>query len=470
MGTSGPSKSVIFTAHYVMQNMQPLAFVDLETTGANPTTDRITEIGVVEVDGDGVRTWSQLVNPQTPIPPFIERLTGISDAMVSGAPTFAELAGQLQERLQGRLFIAHNARFDYGFLKQEFKRLGRDFRATVLCTVKLSRKLYPQHHRHSLDSLVERHGLQVEGDRHRALADARLIHQFWQRAHEELPGASIAMAVQTLTARPTLPAHLDPDLVHLLPDGAGIYLFYGENGQALFVGRSSQLKKRVLGHFTGSAGRTALAQAVRRVEWVETAGEIGAALKELQLLRTLQPAHNRPQARRDELCLWRLDERVPGHFVPELVSAQDLDMAQPHLYGPFKTPRDARRGLKGLAEEHGLCLATLGIEAVRPGQVCHAHRTGKCRGTCLGKEPVSGHSARLMAALGRVKLKGWPHAGPALLREGESVHAFAHWCHLGTARDEGELAALLAVPPAARFDADVYRLLLKVLPRLEPLT
>ena len=118
-----------------------LAFVDLETTGATATADRITEIGIVEVDEQGVREWSCLVNPGTPISGFIERLTGISNAMVAQAPAFADLAAEVKARLEGRLFIAHNARFDYGFLKNEFKRAGQDFRATVLCTVRLSRKL-----------------------------------------------------------------------------------------------------------------------------------------------------------------------------------------------------------------------------------------------------------------------------------------------------------------------------------------
>jgi DNA polymerase-3 subunit epsilon len=99
---------------------------------------------------------------------------------VADAPSFADVAEEVLERLEGRLFIAHNARFDYGFLKNEFKRAGHDFRATVLCTVKLSRKLFPQHARHNLDSLIERHGLSVSS-RHRALGDAQLIHQFWQR-------------------------------------------------------------------------------------------------------------------------------------------------------------------------------------------------------------------------------------------------------------------------------------------------
>ena len=122
--------------------MRPLAFVDLETTGATATADRVTEIGIVEVDEDGsVREWQQLVNPGTRIPPFIEQLTGISNAMVADAPPFAAVADETLRRLEGRLFIAHNARFDYGFLKNEFKRLGITFRAPVLCTVKLSRTL-----------------------------------------------------------------------------------------------------------------------------------------------------------------------------------------------------------------------------------------------------------------------------------------------------------------------------------------
>ena len=126
----------------------PLAFVDLETTGATATTDRITEIGIVAVDADGrVEEWQQLVNPGTRIPPFIQQLTGISDALVADAPPFAAVAAEVLRRLAGRLFVAHNARFDYSFLKSEFKRLGIAFRAPVLCTVKLSRTLFPEYHR-----------------------------------------------------------------------------------------------------------------------------------------------------------------------------------------------------------------------------------------------------------------------------------------------------------------------------------
>ena len=220
--------------------MLDLAFVDLETTGATAGSDRITEIGIVEVDADGsVREWQQLVNPQTRIPPFIEQLTGISNAMVADAPTFAEVAEATLARLRGRLFIAHNARFDYAFLKNEFARLGIAFRADVLCTVKLSRALFPEHHRHTLDRLVERHGLRAAA-RHRALADAQLIHQFWQQVQTTRPADQLAAAVAKQVARPSLPPQLDPaatreieeTIALLLAEGRTIVMATHDLGQA----------------------------------------------------------------------------------------------------------------------------------------------------------------------------------------------------------------------------------------------
>ena len=150
-------------------------FLDLETTGATPLHDRIIEIGLCEViDGKVVCEWSTLVNPEKTISPFIENFTSINNAMVANKSTFAEISHELSERLSGKVLVAHNARFDYGFLKNEFRRLQMNFQAKVLCTVKLSRALYPQHRRHNLDALAERHGLSSQ-NRHRALGDARLV-------------------------------------------------------------------------------------------------------------------------------------------------------------------------------------------------------------------------------------------------------------------------------------------------------
>lgn len=175
---------------------QPLVFVDLETTGMLAAEERITEIGLVELDqGEFAGSWSQLVNPEKDIPPFIEALTGISNDMVQQAPTFGELAPELYRRLEGRLLIAHNARFDCGFLKSEFARAGLSYEPQVLCTVKLSRKLFPEQRRHNLDSLIERHGLTCSA-RHRALGDAEVLWHFIRKIQAELDADRIDAALR----------------------------------------------------------------------------------------------------------------------------------------------------------------------------------------------------------------------------------------------------------------------------------
>jgi DNA polymerase-3 subunit epsilon len=172
----------------------PLAIVDLETTGGLPGADRITEVGVIEVDGFEVTgEWSTLVNPGAAIPGPIQALIGITNEMVAAAPSFAELAEELHARLAGRLFVAHNARFDYGFLRREFERTGLKFSARTLCTVRLSRRLYAGHASHNLDSLIARHGIACKA-RHRALGDADATARVWI----ELLALAIARGIGTV--------------------------------------------------------------------------------------------------------------------------------------------------------------------------------------------------------------------------------------------------------------------------------
>lgn len=452
--------------------MRPLAFVDLETTGATASADRITEIGIVEVDADGsVREWQQLVNPGTRIPPFIEQLTGISNAMVADAPSFAEVAGEAMKRLEGRLFIAHNARFDYGFLKNEFKRLGTTFRAPVLCTVKLSRALFPEHRRHNLDSLIERHGLQAEA-RHRALADAQLIFQFWQKIRVDRSDAEIEAALKAQNANPSLPPQLDPGLVDDLPDGPGVYLFYGENALPLYIGKAKDIRQRVLSHFAGdhaSAKEMALALQVRRIDWIETAGEIGALLKESALVKALQPVHNRQLRRNDELCTWTLVDEGEGWLRPQLVLASEVDFGlRTSCYGLFKHAREANEVLRALAQSYHLCDILTGLEKASPGKACFGYQVKRCKGACIGRETLARHTMRLMTAFAAQKLVAWPFAGPALIRERDEAHLIDAWRYLGTARSDEELQALreAARPP---FDRDAYRLLAKYVGRMVPL-
>jgi DNA polymerase-3 subunit epsilon len=447
-----------------------LAFVDLETTGATPARDRITEIGIVTVAGDGrVSEWSSLVNPQQPIPGFIQAMTGITDAMVAGAPVFAELADGLRERLRDCLFVAHNARFDYGFLKNEFRRAGMDFRATVICTVKLSRRLFPGHTRHSLDALIARHGLEVT-ERHRALGDARLIHRFWELARAAHPPDRFAAVLRELGSRPSLPAHLDPEIADTLPEGPGVYLFHGDTA-LLYVGKAKNIRARVLSHFSSdhrSAKDMSLTQQLRRIDWIETGGEVGALLREAALIKQLQPTHNRQLRRSRELCALRLAEPGAGRLIPEIVYARDLDFGrQENLYGLFRNGREAERALRDIATAQGLCQALLGLEKVSPGRPCFARQVRKCRGACVGEEPLIAHNLRLFQALAKLRLRAWPFPGPAGLREGDEVLVVDHWCYLGTASSEAEVWTLLD-QGRPQFDRDTYRILVKVADRLVP--
>jgi DNA polymerase-3 subunit epsilon len=450
--------------------MRPLAFVDLETTGSNASLDRITEIGIILVDDDAVEEWNTLVNPGCRISGFIQSLTGISNDMVADAPDFAALAPRVQRLLEGRLFVAHNARFDYGFLKQSFRRAGQDFSAPTLCTVRLSRALFPGHRHHNLDALIERHGL-VATERHRALADARLIHQFWQHARAALSEAGFEATLRRLTAHTNLPAQLPQQLPDELPERCGVYIFHGEDDRALYVGKSRNIRQRVLAHFSGdvrSARAMRLTQQVRRIDWIETGGEIGALLQEALLVKSLQPTHNQRLRRTTELCSVTLADGPLG-LRTAVTHARDLDFSQsPSLYGLFQGARQAQTALVKLADDHQLCKQALGLEAGSPGRSCFARQLDRCRGVCVGEEPTAQHSIRLMEALGRLKLQMWPFTGPAYLREGRDLHLVSHWAYLGTARSQDELHQLLAVPEP-RFDRDCYRILRSQLRRLVPL-
>lgn len=451
----------------VSQKFSRLAFVDLETTGGAATEDRVTEIGIVQVDEEGVREWSSLINPKVRIPPFIQSLTGITDDMVRDAPAFADVADEVVALLDDRLFIAHNARFDYGFLKNEFRRTGQDFRPAVLCTVRLSRKLFPGFARHNLDALAERHRLEVS-QRHRALGDAQLIWQFWNRLHETHAPEEIDEAISKLLSRPTLPSRLDDLRIDAIPASHGVYLFYGENDLPLYVGKANNLRRRVLAHFSAdhmSSREIQLSQQVERIEWIETAGEIGALLQEARLVKKLQPAHNKQLRTNDEVCAWRLAYRK-GRLAPILVYTDDLFFGyDSELYGLYASTRKAGDALRAIAEAKGLCPALLGLEKSRAGKPCFASQIGKCSGVCAGKESIEAHNARVLAVFDALRLQPWPYDGAIAIREEHLWHVADGWAYLGSVASLDEAQRLIQ-KGRPRFDRDVYHILQHRLPVL----
>ncbi|MFO1309077.1 MAG: exonuclease domain-containing protein [Burkholderiales bacterium] len=448
-----------------------IAFVDLETTGTRAADDRVTEIGIVRVDADAgggtlqVSEWSSLVDPGVPIPAAIQALTGITDAMVRGAPTFSSLAREVAERLEGCLFVAHNARFDFGFLKHELARAGLPFSPRVLCTVRLSRRLDPDAPSHGLDALIARHGLDP-GSRHRALGDARALWLFVRKLYDTLPAAEIEAAAKRLLKIPSLPPQLPPDALDAIPDAPGVYLFYGENPLPLYVGKSIHLRDRVAAHFCGDWQHETdarLSAEIRRIEFETTAGELGALLREAALVKSVLPAHNRALRRKEDAGVMTLGD--DGR--PSFVRAADVEAPTlPGAWGPYSSRRAMRARLQSLAAEHRLCWTRLGLE--RRDGPCFARQLRKCEGACVGEEAAEAHDARLHAALAGDAIPAWPWPGPALVREASAdgmrtdVHVVRDWHWLGTARDEGELAALLEAPPRPAFDLDVCRLLLRL--------
>ena len=455
-----------------MQLFAPsLAFVDLETTGTRAAADRITEVGIVRVDADAhggpprIHEWSSLVDPGIPIPPVIQSLTGITDAMVAGAPTFSRIAADIEERLADCVFVAHNARFDHGFLKHAFARIGRPFSARPLCTVRLSRRLFPDADGHGLDAVVARHRLTVT-DRHRALGDARALWAFVEALYREIPAESIAEAVKRILRIPSLPPQLPADTLDRLPEAPGVYLFYGDNPLPVYIGKSINIRDRVSAHFAGdwrSETDLRLSQEIRRIEFEETAGELGALLREATLVKALLPALNRALRRKEEAGVLALADDGALRFLP----AAAIDPAELAMnYGPYASRRSARETLRAIAAEHQLCWRRLGLEKRTSGP-CFQRQLKRCAGACVGAEAPADHDRRVAAALAPSAIPRWPFAGPGIVternaaRECVDVHVLQHWCWLGTARDEGDLAALLDAPPRPQFDIDVARLLVK---------
>ena len=466
-----------------------IAFIDLETTGTTPTGDRITEIGIVRVeDGEVAEEWSTLVNPGMPIPAEIQALTGITNAMVRDAPAFGDIRREVHERLEGHVFVAHNARFDYGFIKNEFRRHEMAFTADVLCTVRLSRRMYPDAVGHGLDAIIARHGLEdvfnqprtdaepskgvnlgpsPRSGRHSALGDARVLWRFVQLLYREKEVPDIVAAVRRILKIPSLPPQLPPDVLDGLPEGPGVYRFYGVNDLPIYIGKSVNLRDRVRSHFS-SDHRTAndirISGEIRRVEVEETAGELGALLREARLVKELLPLHNHKLRRKANTCFLRLPNlREP----PEIVKNKDIDWGEffaaagaETLYGPFATRQHIRQMLEHVAADHGLCWRQLGWE--KRGGPCFARQVKKCRGACIGEETPEQHHLRLATALLPHRVAEWPFAGRAVIRERhddgriEEAHVFDRWCHLGTARDEEGLAALLEGRSGIEFDPDVY--------------
>ncbi len=434
-----------------------LAFVDLETTGLSPTEDRVAEIGVITVDGERVERWTTFV--RTPA----YRATD-EDGSPQDSPRFAEIAAGLAARLAGRLFIAHNARFDYSFLHAEFARVGIAFDPPVVCSLMLSRRLYPHLPRHDLDSLSAHHGLRVE-TRHRALPDADLVWQWWQLAHQQLPSATIARAIDKLLAGPVLPPQLEVALVDRLPAAPGAYVFHGECGRALAVGAAGNLRVHVVNYFRldqASGKALDVASRITDISWRATRGMLGAQLYAASLNDTLRSDVN--CVRETPMYSWRL--RPAAVPCVALVAASEAVHDEDESFGLFASERKARNALVRLARRQRLCHGLLGL-AANPTAECAACPDDRREGGCARSVGRQRQLVRVFNAMRPMRVAQWPHEGPVGIRERGDLHVVDHWQFLGTARREADVHALLECRPRD-FDRRIYRLLRRNLPRIAP--
>lgn len=442
-----------------------LIFIDVETTGTRATRDRITEIAALKmVEGDIVDRWTSLIYPEERIPFNITQLTGISDALLNDAPRFADIAHSLYQWLGDAPLVAHHARFDFSFLRNEFKRVGLSYRAPLLCTLRLSRRIAPQAHRHDLSALLARHGIAAIRH-HRAGDDVEALWSLWQTWQAQHSLEEWEQLLATEKRHRSLPAHLDPERLEQIPKTPGVYLFYGHNDLPLYVGKSINLRSRVLGHFQRDHQddkEMRLAQQVQRVEWEETAGDLGAQLREAQLVKTLMPIMNRRLRKQRRLTAWHWPEEATQ---PTLLDAKAMALVNGNLYGLFRSARDAKSVLRQVAEAEQLCPQMLGLENNR-GR-CFAYQISKCRGACCGQETLMEHTQRAKNALAQLQVDTWPWPGRIAVKERHpqsqeiAYHVVNQWRYLGTAENETTASELNCSDAA--FDLDTYRILSRFL-------
>ncbi len=205
-----------------------ICFLDTETTGMRPAGDRIIEIGILRVeDGKVTQTFKSLINPGYFLPPGITALTGITAKDLENAPTFRQVKNEIKEILKNAVMVAHNARFDYSFLKQEFKRLEESFTQRYFCSVKVAKKLFPNWGHHNLDTVIS--NLRIKcAKRHRAFDDAKVLFNFYEEIQKQFNKKEILDAVNFALRRPSMPLNVDRKILEDLPEVCGVYIFYGK--------------------------------------------------------------------------------------------------------------------------------------------------------------------------------------------------------------------------------------------------
>ena len=436
----------------------PVVFVDIETTGGSYRNSRVLEVAAIRYeDGRIVREFSTLVNPETYIPSVITSITGIVEGDIVDAPVFADIADELFDIMSGAIFIAHNVRFDYSFLKNEFAMVGMNFSPKLLCTVRLSRALYMQEKGHSLAKLIERHDIPVNA-RHRAYDDAAAIAYFAQLAFETHGQEAFDAAVAKQLKTQYLPPNLDMEELNQIGNVPGVYIFKDESHQPLYVGKSISLKKRVLSHFQDVSSREIkISQAVHHIETIPTGSELAALVLESKMIKELMPLYNRRLRRVSSYAMVMKSETDSGYATVTVKSGKvdnqtDLD----RVYGLYESRTKAKHRVEELTRVFILCPKLMGIE--KGAGACFSYSLGKCNGACVGEESAELYNRRFELALEHNRIDSWPYDSAITLpinERGELV-IINNWIIQGYIEEDGES---VFDADESNFDVDEYKII-----------
>jgi DNA polymerase-3 subunit epsilon len=367
------------------------AIIDIETTGGNPKNDKITEIAVLIHNGQKIiREYSTLVNPECKIPYYISALTGITNDMVANSPKFYEIARELVEITQDTVFVAHNVAFDYGFIRSEFRRLGYEYKRDQMCTVQLSRKIIPGHRSYSLGKLCDDLSITING-RHRAMGDAIATALLFDHLQEiELINNTHYIGNSTRF----LPDHhpsLDPCKVKNLPEEPGVYYLYNQDAELIYIGKSRNIRSRVLSHFSNQSTAKAMRMQaqIADIDCECTGSELIALLKESFEIKKHKPLFNRRQRRslfRYELCSYTDNNGYLRYSLEKTTDQRSVPLLC------FTTKAEARGFLMKIVEKYELCQKLCDLYPTEGN--CFHYEIGACKGACIGKESPEKYNLR----------------------------------------------------------------------------
>ena len=371
------------------------AIIDIETTGGSARLEKITEIAIYLHDGNQVTgEFATLINPERNIPYFITNLTGITNEMVEDAPRFFEIARNIVELTEGRTFVAHNARFDYSFIREEFKSLGFNYKSNIIDTVALSRKLIPGHKSYSLGNICRDLRISING-RHRASGDALAtvkLFEILMKKDREINGNKGLLMKNTKVSK--LNPKLDINKVERIPDVPGIYYFYNENGDLIYIGKSRNLQQRINTHLSNNTTNRSMEMRdqIADIDWETTGSELIALLKESSEIKLNKPVYNRLQRRSG--FQWGIysfpDENGYINFRYGQINNDDIPVSV------FTSKEKTKSKLIALVETYKLCQKLSGLYETEGA--CFHHQVGLCKGACCGKESAVEYNERALKA------------------------------------------------------------------------